>query len=457
MSDGFLFGARRFFDSRGYIALVTLCLFLGHATAKEVPFAIFVAALTFLGFLVAESLRFLLPPLLGGVCIVSVAHTPYLPTESDYFQSGARPAVILIGSLFLLSGLTVFLVRRWRDAVPLSSLSLRWGFLAFFAALLFAGLGQENAPRNLAFGAGIGASFFVVYLLFGLFHPKTRENAEHFMFVLLCVGLLVAAELLLLYLRSVTFSHGLPDQGSILIGWGTWTHIGAMLTMCLPAPFCLAREAGRGYPLYLLAGGVITAALLFSASRAAWLYGGGILFLSLLLLCLGGKNRKRSRLLVGLLLFGGAVALLLLLPGVIAFLRAFVGFGDGDNGRFALWRTAVDAFRDAPLFGKGFFDSSITLPFPQILPYLYHNTVLQMLGSAGGVGLALYLFHRALTVRLLWRRRRSALSCFLLLVPLALVLVSLTDEHIFHVYPAFFYTVALSLAEGRYDEPLYEK
>ena len=450
MNDGFLFGARRFFDSRGYIALVTLCLFLGHATASEVPVAIALTALTLLGFLVAESLRFLLPVLLGGVCIVSVAHTPYLPSESDYFRTGARPAIILIGSVLLFLGLLIFVLRRRHAAAPIASLSLRWGFLSFFAALLFSGLGQENALRNLAFGAGIGASFLGVYLLFGLFHPKTRENAEHFMFVLLCVGVLVVGELFLLYLRSVRFSGGLPVKGSILIGWGTWTHIGAVLTMCLPAPFYLARDAGRTYPLYLLAGGGITAALLFSASRAAWLYGGVILSLSLLLLCLGGKNRKRSRLLVGLLLSGCILVFFLLLPRIVVFLRDFVGFGDGDNGRFALWQAAIDAFRTAPFFGKGFFNSGITLPFPQILPYLYHNTVLQMLGSAGVVGLFLYLLHRAETVRLFWRRRHHALSLFLLLVPLALVLMSLTDEHIFHIYPAFFYSIALSLSEGRY-------
>ena len=41
------------------------------------------------------------------------------------------------------------------------------------------------------------------------------------------------------------FDGWIPKKSSILIGWGTWTHIGAMLAMCLPAPFYFAREASE--------------------------------------------------------------------------------------------------------------------------------------------------------------------------------------------------------------------
>jgi hypothetical protein len=82
-----------------------------------------------------------------------------------------------------------------------------------------------------------------------------------------------------------------------------------------------------------------------------------------------------------------------------------------------------------------------------------------MLGSAGAVGLALYAYHRFETVRLLWKKRKSTLSLYLMLTPIALVLFSLTDEHIFHIYPSFFYAIALSFAEGIYpeEEPLLQK
>ncbi len=456
--DGFGYAVRRVLDSRYYLLFATLCIFVGHTLALEIPVALLVAIPTLLGFLFAENLRFLLPILLGGVCVISVAHTPYIPTESDYFSTVGIPYIVALITLASF-GIFIFILRRRRAAAPLSSLKLKWGFLGFFAAMTLSGLLQENAMKNLGYGVGVGASFLAVYLLFGFFHPRTKENAEHFLFALLCVGLLVSLELLVLYFRSVAFEGGIPIKGSVLIGWGTWTHIGVMLGMCLPTPFYFARTAGRAYPLYLLAGGVMTVALLFSASRASWLYGGLILILSLLLLCLGGKHRKVFRIGICVLFACFVLAFLLLLPKIAAFLSAFVQFGAGDNGRFAIWGAAIRAFLAAPVFGRGFFNTDIVLEgFPAIMPYLYHNTPLQMLGSAGAVGLLLYAWHRFESLRLLWQRRRSTLSLFLLLVPMALVLFSLTDEHMFHIYPAFFYAAALSLAEGRYEEtPLIQK
>lgn len=460
--DGVLYAARYIFGSRWYPPLVMLAFFFGHALAIELYVAVFLAALTFLGFLIADDLRFLVPILTGCVCILSREHTPYLPAQSDYYFTGPRLYAIVVGASFLLLGLILFVIRRHRFAAAHSAMRLKWGFLALFAALLLAGLFQERPLGNLLLGLGFGASFLAIYLLFGFFHPKTRENAEHFLYTLVCVGLLVSAELLLLYVRHVRFDGWIPDKGTIVIGWGTWTHIGSLLAMCLPAPFYLAREAKRSYPLWLLAGGTMTVALLLSGSRASFLYGGVILLAALLLLAFGGRNRRPSRVLLGVLSALGVIGVILLFPKLVAFLQGFVNFGGGDNGRFAIWRKAVDAFLEAPVFGRGFLNTSVTADdigaFPVITPYFYHNTPLQMLASTGAVGILLYIFHRADTVRLLWMRRRSALALSLLLVPSALLLTSFTDEHIFHFYPAFFYAIAFVLAEGRYDEaPLIEK
>ncbi len=458
LKDGFGYYARRFFASKLYIFYVMLAIFVGHVMAWEAPVAILLFATLSFGFFFAEDLRFLLPVLLGGICVVSVKHTPFLPTQSDYFVTDAIPVIIGISLMFAV-GLTVFILRRRHAAAPLSSLRLRWGFLGFFAAMLFSGLFQENALKNFAYGAGIGAVFLAVYLLFGLYHPKTKENAQHFLFTLLAIGLLISLELLVLYFRSVEFENGLPVKNSILIGWGSWTTVGVMIGMCLPAPFYFARTAKRGYLLYLLSGAVMTVALLLSASRASWLYGGVILLSALTLLCLGGSHRRAFRIGLFVLMLVGVVGVVLLLPKILAFLSAFVQFGVGDNGRFDIWKTAVRSFLAAPIFGRGFFNTDIVLEgFPQILPYMYHNTPLQMLGSAGAVGFLLYAFHRYETVRLLLQKRRSLLCLSLLLVPVALVLFSITDEHFFHFYPAFFYSIALSLAEGCYEEePLFEK
>lgn len=452
--EGFEPSIKSFLGSRWYPPFVMLLFFLSHVFAWEVPMVLLLAVPTILGFLFAEDLRFLVPVLTGCIGMISVKHTPYLPTESDYYVTGARIPLVIIGGSILAIAAAYFLWRMRTRAAALSQLRLRYGFIAFFAAMLLAGLFQENALKNVVYGLGVGASFFAIYLLFGLFHPKTKDNAEHFLYTVLCAGLLVTAELFLLYFQSVLSGEGFPQKSDILLGWGTWTQIGAMIALCLPAPFYFAREAGRSYPLYLFAGALMTVALLLSGSRASWLYGGVVLLFALTLLCLGGRNRKKSRIVLVAVFLACLVGLLVLLPKILAFLSAFVQFGVGDNGRFAIWGSALRSFLAAPVFGRGFFNTDIVLEgFPPIMPYLYHNTPLQMLGSAGIVGLLLYLFHRFETVRHAFYKRKSALSLFLLLIPFALVIFSLTDEHMFHIYPAFFYAAALSLSEGEFDEP----
>ena len=60
-------------------------------------------------------------------------------------------------------------------------------------------------------------------------------------------GLLVAAELLVLYLTDVRFDGLVPVKETVLIGWGTWTHIGAFSVICLPASLYFARKSKLGY------------------------------------------------------------------------------------------------------------------------------------------------------------------------------------------------------------------
>lgn len=443
-----------FFQSKLYILLVMVCIFLGNTTSTELFFAFCVLGCVVCACFVCHDLRFLLPPLCGMVCSIPLAHTPYVPTESGFYTSTSVLILFAVGVLLLLAGLTVFVLRN-RKSVALPRVSLRslfLGFCAFAAALLLSGaFHPQNDMKNFAYALGIAASFLVFYIFIALFHPRTKENAEHFLFTMAALGVCVVAELIVLYITKVEFDGFFPVKNSIMIGWGTWTHIGALLTVSLPCALYFAHSGKRWLP------SLLTAALLFigifmTASRGAWLYGGILLLVCLIYLSFSGENKKKTRLLL-LIALGFALVLALLLAGKIYdFLLSFLQVGFSDNGRFELWHNALRTFAAYPIFGVGFFNTGIVLGgFPALLPYLYHNTVLQMMASCGLIGCLLYLFHRAQTVALAIRKRHSSLCIFLLLSAAALVLVSLTDEHLFHIYPAFWYTAALYLAEGDYE------
>ena len=65
--DGFGYGVRRLLGSRFYLFFVTLCIFIAHTLAAEIPIALFLMVPTLLGFLFAEDLRFLIPLLLRSL------------------------------------------------------------------------------------------------------------------------------------------------------------------------------------------------------------------------------------------------------------------------------------------------------------------------------------------------------------------------------------------------------
>ena len=86
-------------------------------------------------------------------------------------------------------------------------------------------------------------------------------------------------------------------------------------------------------------------------------------------------------------------------------LRNFLNFGFFDNGRFALWEASWKSFLQNPIFGVGFYHTCDGLGSGYAgLHCLSHNTVLQLLGSCGVVGMAAYAYHRYTTYRLFFAK-----------------------------------------------------
>lgn len=122
---------------------------------------------------------------------------------------------------------------------------------------------------------------------------------------------------------------------------------------------------------------------------------------------------------------------------------------DGGN-RIALWKRAIEDFLKAPIFGVGFYyrkDLDAGFVGRDIIPKMYHNTILQMLGACGTVGLAAYLFHRTQTIISLFKyitleRVYLAFTCGILLF------VSLFDNHMFYLFPTLLYVGLVGLLKA---------
>ena len=446
-----------FLNSRFFPIGVAATVFVCHTLGADVAGAVILLLLSYLGFLFAEDLRFLLPVSMAVICLVSVKNSPTFNQEETLYDKPFMPILLGVAVGLFLVGLVLFILRKRKEALPFKVSPQLWGLAAFCAALLLNGLFTGGALlQNLLFGLAVSVSFLGVYLLISFFLPRNRETREYFFFSMLAVALMITAQLVVAYATTVKFDGDFsPVKESIVLGWGAWTNIGAYLALLLPAPFYFATTDQKRPALWFVLGVLVFGGILLSGSRGALLFGALTFLLCLLLMFFKAENKRQTRVCLLVVCLLGALALLLLHEKLFALLSVYLNQGFSDNGRFALWKTAWESFLQAPVFGAGFYDIPLKVDWVGdvvLFPHTCHNTVLQLLSATGIVGLGLYVYHRVQTVRLAWQTRKSAASTYLLLSILALVLCSFLDEHLFHIYPALCYAYALYLAEP--DTPL---
>ena len=237
----------------------------------------------------------------------------------------------------------------------------------------------------------------------------------------------------------------------MVLGWGVWTTIGGLLCLFMPSCFYFAASHRHGW-LGLFAAMLHLLCILLSQSRAALLIGGALFALCMLTLCFVGKNKKQNRVLCGAILLLGLLGGLLLREKLLSLIQNFINYGFGDNGRFELWEQGWKHFTESPIFGTGFYDSYTNEEWTMnVVPYFYHNTIVQLLGACGAFGLAAYLLHRAQTLMLVFKGP-TVYKTFLGFCVLGLLIFGMLDVLFFCIYPVMFYTLILLFIENGKEE-----
>ena len=177
------------------------------------------------------------------------------------------------------------------------------------------------------------------------------------------------------------------------------------------------------------------------------LMGAVVLLICVITVCFVGRNKKQNRIIGVSLAVIGVAGITLLWSKISVLLQDFINRGFDDNGRYYLWKTGISKFLEHPAFGTGFYDSGIQSEWLiNVYPYLYHNTFVQMLATAGIFGILSYLWHRITTVIAIVRRP-SLYKSFLGVCLLALLGFCMLDVLLFITYPLLFYTLILLYIE----------
>lgn len=454
---------RTFLDSSYYTALIILLMLCSNLFSLELPVYYCFIGLGILCVLVCDDLKGIIPLVGGAYMSVSAENNPAV-----YPANAAAPSIfydpqfkmqfttlLVVGGVLMVGRLLSIIILGGKKKKP----ALTVGFAVLGGALVMGGLFTEYYDLKTAmFGLIVTASLGGMYLYFyyGVNWKKISFDEWAKTFTIFGIG--AAIELIGIYVKSGSTIIPITDRGKLVTGWGMYNNVGCILAMCVTAPLYLALKKKHG-SAYAVLSFILYLALLFTQSRSSILFGTAVFIAGIVIMLVKSEGKARRSLFFVILAVLAVVAALVTAAFCIPALREkVIGlFGSlfnmklNDNGRFDIYDTAIEQFKQAPVFGVGFYQCTAqrwgNLSPDAFLPPRYHSTILQLLASGGIVALACYLVHRVETLVMLFRRP-SVEKTFIFLSIAAILLTSLFDCHLFNFGPALLYGTLLAYAEG---------
>ncbi len=427
----------RFFGGKLYAAAVALLVVIGHSTKLEFYFNFPIMISAYLALLFCDSIRAFLPTLLTLVYQINYTHG-----FSDYYFTPPVFVILIVMVSVLALCFIFYFVRNIAPKISTRSPMLL-PLLLLGVGLLCNGLFSGVwVIKNLFYAVLQIFAYILLFYTFyyGLSDEDSGEMIEHLTFLAAMVSLVISGELAVLYLtKDALFADGGIVKEEVHLGWGMWNPIGFSLTVLIPL---LMRGAmvGKHKNLYLIGAFITWGFAVLSMSRNALLFSTLFMAACVIIGCFAGERRTLFRILLGIGITAAVGVVVLFYDKLMPLVEKFFD----DNGRYDLWRTAIENFLASPIFGKGFYGFGQGNVFAAFLPWLAHNTVLEYLSATGIIGTAAYIYYRASTFVPVFRR--ISYNKLMLLLPILVTLfMSFIDNYAFHIYTTFIYSLCLAL------------
>lgn len=446
-----------FYLGKAYPVVVVLLMFCAYTTGSEAYVNVVNLLLLSVGLLVCESIRPFIAVLPAYLYQFSVETAMPTPEGLAALFSGTSLVLYVVSFSVLAVCLVLFFVKnKLVTKENLLELPMTLTSLILFATLLPGGFFSDRYTLTSTLYAAFVAFtlvgiFYIFYL--GLKNDTHEEVTEYFTFVTALVAILVFADTVFLYATSGSefIVDGVINRGLMLYGWGNCNTAGNCAAVLIPMCF-LGVMKSKTPTFYFVAATLAMAAAFLSTSRNALLVGGAFYVVCFLLSCFIGENRLKFAIFTAASLAVLAVFYFIFKDTLAIVLDQYLERGLASEERVKLWDYAKEAFRESPIFGKGFFglwtdEYHLEWGFPTML----HNTILQLLASSGVIGFAGYAIHRAATIVPFVRKPNLAKT--MLGFSILIVLIgSLADNFVFYIPHMLYYPIALALAFKIYDD-----
>ncbi len=269
--------------------------------------------------------------------------------------------------------------------------------VAVSVALCLGGLGTITAVEYFDFSAlyyvvflGVGMIFFYLWMRSHIFSTDNFDAKQKIMEILCFLGV---------YCVFIIWEHAFRT----LIAFGEMkapvapNDLSVLLLFAIPATFYFAL---RNYK-FLLLGFVFYFSIIPTRSLSALLFGAVLIgFCLWYIFCYRPERRAWTVVITGLCFL---IAIVMAWYGGILSRGGFkYFFFEEENGRLALFESALNAFLKNPIFGGGIGDRSDGTAFMSLR--WTHNYILQIVGSMGIVGLVAFGYQFVVRVRIIFAK-----------------------------------------------------
>lgn len=451
----FAFGAAAVFNSRLFPIAFGAMMFIIHALAIDVVgFCIAAVLFTLIALFCEDTRPQLAICFMTGMC-VSTDNSNAYGGGTGYYSNPVVIGTIIAAVVVIVAVIAARLVifKEYKNLAKKRMLFT--GLIVFGVACLAAGLFSTYMDfTSFAVGGLTAVVILGLYVYFSASLGSRSDNIDYLMRLCVTTMLLVAAMLGWIYVTRFRPGMSLDSswKNQIILGALVSNSAGEMMVMMLPAIFYLAVKEKCGW-IYLLLSALTIVAVYFTLSRAALLVGILVFVAGIVYVLVRGKTNRRLNLITTCcLVVCLCAAVLVTFKGNLGDLfEFFASVGFSDRGRFNIWKQMLELFASFPVFGAGFS------AFYQLGNYginvfhnLAHNTVVQMIGSCGIVGIVAYVFHRVQTVMLFLKKRSEARSVVGIML-LCFLAMALLDQIFFFPNFAAIYASMLVVAEKDYE------
>lgn len=378
--------------------------------------------------------------------ILSKEHSPAININgSEYlYQPEVLSQIIAVVALLIVIVLIKIAIAIKNKQFKFSPMF--FGLAVLFVALLLNGIFAEGYSYGyFLFGLAVAASFLGIFMYGACTITPNKETYEKIAWAFIAMSLTMIIELVVAYLTTEDLIvDGVIVRGRLTYGWGVYNTMGMLLTMSLPAAFYLAGRYKYGW-LFTIYAIIVFIANWFSMSRQAMIGSTIIFVLCTIVLLVKGRNKLINFAVIIAVIAALAIYISVCWDQVSTLFSSILAALDTGSGRTILYEQALENFAKYPIFGIGFCSPETTdYAGELVFPLTYHDTILQFLGSCGAVGLFAYGLHRAQTV-ISYVKNITVERTFVALTILALLIVSIFDNHLFHFFPTLVYSMLVAV------------